>query len=480
MTTTTLSKSITVASTSAAEIKRIFDLQQKNQYNVGNTDVSARKAKLTKFHEAIEKYRPEIKEALFKDYGKHPSEVDLTEIFPITSEIKHAKSKLRSWMGNHRIPTPLAMLGSSSYVRHEPKGVVLIISPWNFPFNLTFGPLASAIAAGNTVMIKPSENTPYSSALMKKMIEEVFNENEIVVIEGGVEESTEILKLPFNHIFFTGAPNIGKIVMKAAAQHLASVTLELGGKSPTIVDETADIETAARRIAWGKYINNGQVCIAPDYVFVHESKKEEFLKAVTKNIETFYKNDAANETSYARIVNNSHFNRLKGYVEDAISKGAKVETGGTFDESQNYISPTVMTNVSKDSTLMTNEIFGPIMPVYTFKNIDEVITEVNARDKPLALYIYSKSNRNISHILSNTRAGGSCINHNAAHFFNTHLPFGGSNNSGIGKAHGEEGFKSFSNARGILKQHIPNALEMLMPPYDGFKQKLIDLTIKYF
>lgn len=479
MTTTTVSK-IAMATTSAAEIQRIFDLQTKNQFNVGNTGVSERKAKLTKFHQAVEKYRPEIKEALFKDYGKHPSEVDLTEIYPITSEIKHAKSKLRRWMGKQRIPTPLAMLGSSSHVRYEPKGVVLIISPWNFPFNLTFGPLASAIAAGNTVMIKPSENTPHSSALMKKIIAEMFNENEIAVIEGGVEESTELLKLPFNHIFFTGAPSIGKIVMKAAAQHLASVTLELGGKSPTIVDETADIETAARRIAWGKYVNNGQVCIAPDYVFVHESKKDEFLKAVAKNIDAFYKNDAAKETSYARIVNNHHFNRVKGYVEDAVSKGAKVETGGKFDEAQNYISPTVLTNVSKDSTLMTNEIFGPIMPVYTFKNVDEVINEVNSREKPLALYIYSKNSRNINKILSNTRAGGSCINHNAAHFFNTNLPFGGSNNSGIGKAHGEEGFKAFSNARGIFKQHIPNALEMLMPPYDGFKQKLIDLTIKYF
>lgn len=468
------------AGTSITDIQRIFDLQQKNQFNIGNTNVSERKAKLKKLHQIVEKYRPEIKNALYKDYGKHPSEVDLTEIFPITSEIKHAKSKLRRWMGKHRIKTPLAMLGSSSYVRYEPKGVVLIISPWNFPWNLTFGPLASAIAAGNTVMIKPSEHTPHSSALMKKIITENYKENEIALIEGGIGESTELLKLPFNHIFFTGAPSIGKIVMKAAAKHLTSVTLELGGKSPTIVDETANIETAARRIAWGKYVNNGQVCIAPDYVFVHESKKEEFLKAVAKQIDTFYKNDAEKETSYARIVNKSHFKRVKSYIDDAIEKGAKVETGGTVDESQNYIAPTVMTNVSKESSMMTNEIFGPVMPVYTFTNVDDVINEVNSREKPLALYIYSKSKRNINKILSNTRAGGSCINHNAAHFFNTHLPFGGSNNSGIGKAHGDEGFKSFSNARGIFKQHIPNALEMLMPPYDGFKQKLIDLTIKYF
>jgi aldehyde dehydrogenase (NAD+) len=278
------------------------------------------------------------------------------------------------------------MLGSSSYVLYEPKGVVLIISPWNFPFNLTFGPLVSAIAAGNTVIIKPSENTVHSSVLMQKMMTEAFNENEIAVVEGAINEATELLKLPFNHIFFTGAPSIGKVVMKAASKHLASVTLELGGKSPTIVDETADIETAARRIAWGKYINNGQVCIAPDYVFVHESKKDAFIKAVEENIEKFYKKDAEKETSYARIVNKHHFDRVKSYIDDAVLKGAKVETGGTFDASQNYIAPTVMTNVSKESSLMKNEIFGPVMPVYTFTNVDEVIKEVNSREKPLALY----------------------------------------------------------------------------------------------
>ncbi len=466
--------------TKAVEIQRIFAAQQKNQFVVGNTSVSERKAKLNKLHKAIEKYRPQIKEALYNDYRKHPSEVDLTEIFPITSELKHAKSHLRRWMRKERVHTPIAMMGSSSYIKYEPKGVVLIISPWNFPFNLTFGPLISAIAAGNTVIIKPSENTPHSSALMKKMISDVFDENEVAVIEGSASTATSLLKLPFNHSFFTGAPSIGKIVMAAAAKHLTSVTLELGGKSPTIIDETASIKTAARRIAWGKYVNNGQVCIAPDYVFVHENKKDEFLKAVDEAIKTFYLEDAEKETSYARIVNNRHFDRVKSYIDDAVDKGAKIEIGGQMDSDQNYIAPTVMTNVSKDSAMMTNEIFGPVMPVYTFTNLDEVIKEVNSREKPLALYIYSKSRKNVNHILANTRAGGSCINHNAAHFFNTHLPFGGSNNSGIGKAHGREGFKSFSNGRGIFKQHIPNALELLMPPYNDFKQKLIDLTIKYF
>ena len=466
--------------TQAQEIKRIFNLQQKNQFKLGNTDASQRKAKLKKLHDAVMKYRPQIKDALYKDYRKHPSEVDLTEIYPVTSEIKHAKSKIHRWMSRHSVNTPLAMMGSSSHIKYEPKGLVLLISPWNFPFNLTFGPLVSAIAAGNAVIIKPSEMTPHTSALMKQMVAELFDENEITVLEGGVSTSTELLKLPFNHIFFTGSPSIGKIVMKAAAEHLTSVTLELGGKSPTIVDETANVSLAAKRIAWGKFINNGQVCIAPDYLFVHEHKKEEFLTEFKKQMVTLYSENASEESSYSRIVNNKHYDRIKGYIDDALTKGAKMEKGGNFDGSQDYIAPTLMTDVPKDSTLMTEEIFGPVLPVFGFTNIDTVIAEINGREKPLALYIYSSKRKNINHIIGNTRAGGTCVNHNAAHFFNTNLPFGGSNNSGIGKAHGRDGFESFSNARGVFKQHVPNALDLLMPPYNDFKQKLIDLTIKWF
>jgi aldehyde dehydrogenase (NAD+) len=463
-----------------SEIHKIFEAQQKNHLKVGSTTVSERRAKLKKLHQTVEKYRPRIKEALYNDYRKHPSEVDLTEVYPITTEIKHARSELSNWMEDERVSTPIALLGSSSYIKYEAKGVVLIISPWNFPFNLTFGPLVSAIAAGNTVVIKPSEVTPHSSALMKELLAEVFDENEIAVLEGGKDTSTELLALPFNHIFFTGAPSIGKIVMQAAAKNLTSVTLELGGKSPTIVDETANIDMAARRIAWGKCLNNGQVCIAPDYVLVHESKKAEFIKGVNKYIDKFYTENVSEESSYSRIVNGHHFNRVKGYIEDAVAKGAKIESSGKLDEDQNFIPPTVMTNVSKDSTLMTNEIFGPVMPIFTFNTLDEVVTEVNSREKPLALYIYSNKNKNINYLLNNTRAGGSCINHNAVHFFNTNLPFGGSNNSGIGKGHGKDGFLAFSNARGVFRQHIPNALELLLPPYTKLSQTLINLTIKYF
>lgn len=469
-----------VKETSPVEINRIFSLQKENQYAVGNTTVKQRKAKLKKLLNAVLKYRGAIKEAMYNDFKKHPSEVDLTEIYPVTSEIKHTISNLFQWMDNHKVATPIALMGSSSYIKHEPKGVVLIISPWNFPVNLTFGPLISAIAAGNTVILKPSEHTPHASDIMQKIVNEIFEPNEVALVQGGIETSQALLALPFNHIFFTGAPSIGKIVMSAAAKHLTSVTLELGGKSPTIIDETANIDTAARRTAWGKFVNNGQICIAPDYVFVHESKKEAFLTKVKSYLNQFYTEDASQEVSYCRMVNKRHFDRVNHYINDAVEKGATIEYGGEVNPDQAYISPTIMTNVPMESEVMTQEIFGPILPVHGYTDLDKVLHQINEGEKPLALYIYSKSKKNTNKILNNTRAGGSCINHNGVHFYNTNLPFGGSNNSGIGKGSGWYGFESFSNRRGVLKQHIPNALEKLMPPYNGFKQKLIDLTIKWF
>lgn len=466
---------------SSAEIERIFKLQQANQYAVGRTTARERKAKLKRIEKALLARRQDIREALHADFRKHPSEVDLTEIFPVTSEIKHTARHLSKWMRPRRVKTPLAMLGTKSHIHYEPKGVVLIIAPWNFPINLTFGPLISAIAAGNCVMIKPSEHTPHASAVTKSILGELFDESEVAVIEGGIETSTSLLALPFNHIFFTGAPAIGKIVMEAASKHLASLTLELGGKSPTIVDETADLDAAARRIAWAKYTNNGQICIAPDYLFVHESKKDAFVAKIKEQIEGFYGLDARRSESYARIVNHRHYKRLSSYLDDAKEKGAAIAYGGSTDGSEDYIEPTIVENVPPDSKLMTEEIFGPILPIQSFKSLDEPIAVINSKEKPLALYIYSKSNRNIEQVIQNTRAGGTCINHSAVHFFQHNLPFGGSNNSGIGKGHGFFGFEAFSNARGVLKQLLPlSAVELMSAPFTKLKQKIIDISIKFF
>ena len=463
------------------DIKRIFELQKKNQQNVANSTSRERKQKLDRLFDAVLKYRKEIQESLYKDFRKHPSEVDIGETYSITSDIKHTKSHLSKWMRPRKVATPMSQLGSSSYIHYEPKGVVLIISPWNFPFNLTFGPLVSAIAAGNCVMVKPSEHTPHASAMMKKIISEIFDENEVALVEGDVTVATELLKLPFNHIFFTGAPEIGKVVMKAAAEHLASVTLELGGKSPTIVDETADLKKAAHRISFGKWANNGQICMSPDYVLVHESIAEKFMEQIKSIVNDFYDKDASTSESYNRIVNHKHFQRVEGYLKDALEKGAKIAYGGNTDGEQDFIEPTIVTNIPGNADLWEKEIFGPILPFSTYSDLQEAIDIINSKEKPLALYIYSKSKANIKRIINNTRAGGTCINHNMIHFFNNNLPFGGSNNSGIGKANGFFGFEAFSNARGILKQWSPfNALDMMTPPYTASKQKLIDMSIKWF
>ncbi|MEQ1585366.1 MAG: aldehyde dehydrogenase family protein [Cyclobacteriaceae bacterium] len=468
-------------STVKTEVKRIFALQKNNQQKVADSTTHDRIKKLDRLHEAVLKYRTEIQQALYNDFRKHPSEVDIAEIYKITSDIKHTRSHLAKWMRPRKVGTPLAQIGSSSYIHYEPKGQVLIISPWNFPVSLTFGPMISAISAGNCIILKPSEYTPHASAMMKKIITELFDESEVALMEGDVEVSTELLKLPFNHIFFTGAPEIGKVVMKAAAEHLASVTLELGGKSPTIVDETANLKTAAQRIAFAKWINNGQVCIAPDYVFVHQSVADEFMNLLKSTVKLYYGEDASTSTSYNRIVNNRHFKRVEGYFQDALSKGAVVEYGGKTDSAQDYFGPTIMTNISEDSDLWEKEIFGPILPLIVYTDLQEVINKINAKEKPLALYIYSKSSKNVDRIINNTRAGATCVNHSAIHFFNSNLPFGGSNNSGIGKGNGFFGFEEFSNARAILKQWSPmSGLDMMAPPYTEAKQKLIDMTIKWF
>lgn len=465
---------------SRAEIERIFRLQQAHQFVVGKTTARERKEKLKRMQKAIVSHTQEIRDALYADFRKHPAEVDLTEIMPVTSEIKHAVRHLSKWMRPHRVRTPLALLGSSSHIHYEPKGLALVIAPWNFPINITFGPIVSAVAAGNCVMVKPSEHTPHASAIMKLIIEEVFDEREVAVIEGGIETSTAALALPFNHIFFTGAPAVGKVVMAAASKHLASVTLELGGKSPTIVDDTANLDAAARRIAWAKFTNNGQICIAPDYLFVHETKKDEFIDKLKANIESFYGLDARRSDSYARIVNQRHYQRLTRYIDDAKDKGATVAYGGRTEGSEDYIEPTILTDVDPSADVMIDEIFGPVLPVYGYTSLDEPIEMINSKEKPLALYIYSKSQANINRIMENTRAGGTCINHSVLHFSQHNLPFGGSNNSGIGKGHGFFGFEAFSNARGVFKQVLPfSGIELMMAPFTKFKQLLINLSIKY-
>lgn len=457
------------------EIDRIFALQKANQYAVANTTARERKAKLKRLQHALEvTYIDAIKKASYDDFRKHEAEVETTELLPTIMAIKHALRYLKHWMRDEPVRTPIAFFGVSSKIKYEPKGVILIVSPWNFAFNLSFIPLVSAIAAGNTAIIKPSEMTPHSARLIKQIVADIFPENEVAVIEGGVPETTHLLEQPFNHIFFTGSPAVGKIVMAAAAKNLTSVSLELGGKSPTIVDESANVEQAAARIVWAKTMNNGQVCIAPDYVYVHESVKDRFLAAMRQHLKDAFTDNPQAEPSYNRIVNQRHFRRLQGHLEDAVKRGGTIEIGGTADETDNYIAPTVVSGLDDNALLWQEEIFGPILPLRTFRDLSEPIDFINQGEKPLACYIYSRKKSHIRRIEQETRSGGLVINYSTIHFINPHLPFGGSNNSGIGKGNGIHGFKAFSNAKAVQRFWSPvNALKLFWPPYTDAKVRLM-------
>ena len=452
-----------------SDIDRIYNLQRARADGRGRlSSTGERIQKIRALHDAMLSRRKEIHQALWDDYRKPAEEVDLSEIYAAIAEARHAIKHLKKWNGHHRVRTPLALLGSRSRILYEPKGAVLIISPWNFPVNLTFGPLVGAIAAGNCVILKPSEMTPHTSALIKRIVNDLYDESEVAVIEGDATVAEALLKKRFDHIFFTGSPAVGKVVMRAAAEHLTSVTLELGGKSPAIVDQTANIREAAKKIAWGKFLNSGQVCIAPDYVLVHESVRVPFIEALQK----------ATHESGGWIVNDRHTQRVKRLLDDAVDGGAKVLSGGHLDG--RHLEATFVSNVSPQSAVMREEIFGPVLPIITFTDRDEAVRIINEREKPLVLYIFSRNRDVVDRFLRETRAGGTVVNDTLIHFFQVNLPFGGVGNSGMGKAHGFFGFEAFSNARAVLEQPFTFAgIQLMYPPYNAFKRKLIDLMLRF-
>jgi aldehyde dehydrogenase (NAD+) len=455
-----------------ADIDRIHALQRERRAAVGASTAAQRIAKIRALEAALLARRDEIRAALWDDYRKPAAEVDLSEIYPVIGEARHARRHLRHWTKPHRVSTPLALLGSRSRIIYEPKGVVLIISPWNFPINLTLGPLVSAIAAGNCAIVKPSEMTPHASACMKSILGDLFDESEVAVVEGDGEVAAALLAKKFDHIFFTGSPRVGRIVMKAAAEHLTSVTLELGGKSPVIIDRTANLDEAARKIAWGKFFNSGQICIAPDYLLVDEAVRPELSVKLRQAI------DAMGDSARGVLVNDAHAARIRAMVDDAVTNGAELVAGGVAAERD--VSPTVLDRVSPDSSVMRHEIFGPILPIIGYRTIDEALRIVGEREKPLVLYLFSRSKQFVRDVLARTSAGGTVINDTLVHFYQVNLPFGGVGESGMGKAHGFFGFEAFSNARGVLEQPTRfSGIQLMYPPYTKFKQKLIDLTLKY-
>ena len=460
-------------------------LQQKSKVKELRTESSGNRIeRLKQLRNWIHSNRSQIHEAMYSDFKKHPVEVDGIEIFHVLSEIKTAISNLELWASPKKIDAPITMLGTKSYIQYEARGVCLILAPWNYPFSLCAGPLVSALAAGNSVILKPSEFTPHVSSVLKRMVEEVFDAAVVSIFEGDAEVSQKLLKLPFDHIFFTGSPSVGKLVMKAAAENLASVTLELGGKSPSIITDSASLKDAAQRTAVAKFVNNGQTCVAPDYVLVDEKIVDRFTTLLTdqiKNLFTENNTSFAQSEHYCRIINDKHFVRLNELLNETLEQGARVLFGGEIDRSTRFMHPTILTKVPHSSRIMSEEIFGPILPVIVYNNLDEAIAFVNARPKPLALYIFSGRKKEQERILRETSAGGVCINDCGIHFLHHNLPFGGVNNSGMGKSHGHYGFLAFSNEKPVLKQRRGlTTIRAFYPPYTARSKKIMEWFLRLF
>ncbi|HCG2308625.1 TPA: aldehyde dehydrogenase [Staphylococcus aureus] len=436
--------------------KAFFNTQQ-------TKDISFRKEQLKKLSKAIKSYESDILEALYTDLGKNKVEAYATEIGITLKSIKNARKELKNWTKTKNVDTPLYLFPTKSYIKKEPYGTVLIIAPFNYPFQLVFEPLIGAIAAGNTAIIKPSELTPNVARVIKRLINETFDANYIEVIEGGIEETQTLIHLPFDYVFFTGSENVGKIVYQAASENLVPVTLEMGGKSPVIVDETANIKVASERICFGKFTNAGQTCVAPDYILVHESVKDDLITALSKTLREFYGQNIQQSPDYGRIVNLKHYHRLTSLLNSAQMN---IVFGGHSDEDERYIEPTLLDHVTNDSAIMQEEIFGPILPILTYQSLDEAIAFIHQRPKPLSLYLFSEDENATQRVINELSFGGA-INDTLMHLANPKLPFGGVGASGMGRYHGKYSFDTFTHEKSYIFKSTRLESGVHLPPYKG-------------
>jgi aldehyde dehydrogenase (NAD+) len=435
--------------------------RQRQFFNSGRTkDLNFRLEKLNLLKKALIQNEASIFEALKNDLSKSAYEGYLTEIGLALNEIRFASRNLKSWAKPKKVKTPVILWFASSTIYPQPYGVSLIISPWNYPFSLALRPLIGSIAAGNCSIVKPSEYAPHTSGMIAEIINAVFEKNYIAVVEGDAQIGIELLKERFDYIFFTGSVTVGKLVMAAAVEHLTPVTLELGGKSPCVVDKDANIDRAAKRIVSGKFLNAGQTCIAPDYLMVHKSNKKKLLDQIEVYLRKFYGEDPRQSPDYVRIINKHHFDRLV----TLLNKG-DIVAGGQSDPKDLFIAPTLIDNVSWDDPIMQDEIFGPILPVLEFDDLTEVVATINSHPKPLALYIFSNRRENYQRIITEAAFGAGCINDTVLHFANPYLPFGGIGNSGMGSYHGKASFDTFSHQKSILKKSFIFDAPLRYPPY---------------
>ncbi len=449
--------------------------EQRTHFNSGKTkSVNSRIKQLKQLKQAILAYESRILEALYKDLRKSETEGYLTEVGFVLNDLEEALTKVKRWVKPKQVATPLFHQKGASYIQPDPYGVTLIIGPWNYPFQLLMAPLVGAIAAGNTCILKPSEYSVHTSNVVGEMIAEYFDAGFLTVVEGGVESSKNLLAEKFDYIFFTGSTQVGRIVYQAAAKHLTPVTLELGGKSPCIVDKYIHLEYAAKRIVFGKLLNAGQTCIAPDYLLVHKDIKDKLVKEIKKQMNSFYGEDASKSDDYGRIINEKHFDRLSRLLD-----GDKIIFGGKTDRKDKYIAPTLMDGVTMDDAVMKEEIFGPILPILEFSEIEEAIDIINAGSKPLALYCFSKRQSRVTKVIENTSSGGVCINDTIMHMANPNLPFGGVGESGLGAYHSESTFTTFSHQKSVMHKSFLVDVPMRYPPFGG-NLKLLKPLLKYF
>ncbi len=449
--------------TNNQEIIRYIESQREFFSTNTTKNISFRLEQLKKLKKAIVNYQTQIEEALWKDLHKSPEETFLTEISIVTGEIDNHVKHLRKWAKNKKVFTPIHLFPSKSKIVYEPLGVALIVAPWNYPFQLLINSLVGAISAGCCSILKPSPYTPNIAKLMEKMISEIFDKKYVATVQGNRDTNTFLFKQRFDIVFLTGSPYLGKVAMKSVSEHLTPLVLELGGKSPCIVDADANIDIAAKRITWGKLINAGQTCIAPDYLFVHQSIKDELLKKIIQNIENMYGKDIKASRFYPRIVNSKAVKRLSALLEHG-----NIIYGGEIDEQERFISPTIIDNVKTDFPIMQEEIFGPLLPVLNFENINDVLKYVNSNEKPLAFY-YFGSNKKAKEIIYKSTSGGACINDTLMHITNHNLPFGGVGNSGMGKYHGKDSFLAFSNRRAVVTTSTRFDLPLKYVPFKKFK-----------
>lgn len=455
------------------QIEEIVSAQREYFMRGKTLGADFRKEQLDKLQAAVRKYEQEFLDALKKDLNKPAFEGYGTEIGLVLDELAYIKRHFKKWMKPERVHTSLVNFPSVSRIYKDPYGVALIMSPWNYPVLLTLDPLIGAIAAGCCAVVKPSNYSPNVSALIKKMLEEIYSQEYVAVIEGGREANQTLLTQKFDYIFFTGSVKVGKLVMESASKNLTPVSLELGGKSPCIVDETADLELAAKRIVWGKYLNAGQTCVAPDYLLVHEKVKEELLEKILFHIKKSYGPAPQISESFPKIVNGKHYERLMG-----LMGSGKILIGGTGSTERCQIAPTVLDGVEWDSPVMQEEIFGPILPVLTFATVKEAVELVNARPKPLACYYFTSKKDREKTILQKVSFGGGCINDTVMHLVSSHMPFGGVGNSGMGGYHGKDSFDTFSHRKSVLKKSRLIDMPLRYPPYKDFYFKVMKKILK--